>query len=110
MMPVALLGLSEVSKADFNASHTGGCNSFTHQSLLSAETDPFRLDSQFEFSRTYSHQYQALFRRYGEISFVDSTIAAYMEREGIEYLYSFDDDFDALDGVTRLDTADNPFN
>ena len=36
---------------------TGGCNSFTRQSLLSAETDPFRLDSQFEFSRTYSHQY-----------------------------------------------------
>ena len=53
---------------------------------------------------------QALFRRYGEISFVDSTIAAYIEREGIEYLYSFDDDFDALDGVTRLDTADNPLN
>ncbi|WP_248898277.1 type II toxin-antitoxin system VapC family toxin [Haloplanus halobius] len=53
---------------------------------------------------------QALFRRYLELSFVDSTIAAYMEREGIEYLYSFDDDFDALDGVTRLDTADNPFN
>jgi len=52
---------------------------------------------------------QGLFRRYGEISFVDSTIAAYMEREGIEYLYSFDDDLDALDGVTRLDTADNPF-
>ncbi|PSQ46514.1 hypothetical protein BRD19_12150 [Halobacteriales archaeon SW_7_65_23] len=37
--------------------HTGGCNSFIHQSLLSAETDPFRLDSQFEFPRTYSHQY-----------------------------------------------------
>ena len=33
-----------------------------------------------------------------------------MEREGIEYLYSFDDDFDALDGVTRLDTADNRSN
>jgi len=39
-------------------SDTGGCNSFTHQSLLSADTDPFRLDSQFEFSRTYSHQYE----------------------------------------------------
>ena len=37
---------------------TGGCNSFTHQSVLSAETDPFRLDFQFEFSRTYSHQYE----------------------------------------------------
>ena len=35
--------------------HTGGCNSFTHRSLLSAETDPLRLDSQFEISRTYSH-------------------------------------------------------
>jgi anthranilate synthase component 2 len=33
-------------------------HSFTHQSLLSAETDPFRPDSQFEFSRTYSHQYE----------------------------------------------------
>ena len=40
--------------------HTGGCNLFTHQSLLSAETDPFRLDSQFECSRTYSHQYHDL--------------------------------------------------
>ena len=39
-------------------SDTGGCNSLTHQSLLSAETDSFRLDSQFECSRTYSHQYQ----------------------------------------------------
>ena len=39
-------------------SDTGGCNSFIHQSLLSAETDPFHLDSQFEFSRTYSHQYE----------------------------------------------------
>ena len=36
---------------------TGGCNSFTRQSLLSAETDLFRLESQFECSRTYSHQY-----------------------------------------------------
>ena len=42
----------------FTTRHTGGCNSFTHQSLLSADTDSFRLDSQFEFSRTYSHQYE----------------------------------------------------
>jgi len=52
---------------------------------------------------------QALFRRYGELSFVDSTIAAYMDREDIEYLYSFDDDFDAVTDLTRLETADNPF-
>ena len=43
---------------------TGGCNSFTHQSLLSADTDPFHLDSQFEFSRTYSHQHNTGGDRY----------------------------------------------
>ena len=31
-----------------------------------------------------------------------------MEREGIEYLYSFDDDFDTIQGITRLETPDNP--
>lgn len=53
---------------------------------------------------------QALFRQYGGLSFVDSTIAAYMDREDVEYLYSFDDDFDTVEGVTRLETVDNPFN
>ena len=53
---------------------------------------------------------QALFRRYGELSFVDSTIAAYMDREDVEYLYSFDDDFDAVTDLIRLETAENPFN
>jgi uncharacterized protein len=52
---------------------------------------------------------QAVFRRYPGLSFVDATIAAHMQREGIEYLYSFDDDFDTVDDLTRLETADNPF-
>jgi predicted nucleic acid-binding protein len=51
---------------------------------------------------------QAIFRQYDGLSFVDASIAAYMDREDIEYLYSFDDDFDALSGITRLDTAENP--
>ena len=50
-----------------------------------------------------------LFQTYEGLSFGDATIAAYMEREAIEYLYSFDDDFDAVDGITRLATPDNPF-
>jgi len=49
-----------------------------------------------------------LFRTYEGLSLGDATIAAYMQRESIEYLYSFDDDFDALDDITRLETADNP--
>lgn len=52
---------------------------------------------------------QALFRQYSELSFVDATIAAYMNRENIEYLYSFDGDFDAVEWITRLETVDNPF-
>ena len=52
---------------------------------------------------------QELFRQHDQLSFVDATIAAYMQREGIEYLYSFDGGFDAVEGTTRLDTAANPF-
>ena len=33
-----------------------------------------------------------------------------MQRESIEYLYSFDDDFEVIEDITRLKTADNPFN
>ncbi|TKX82297.1 type II toxin-antitoxin system VapC family toxin [Halorubrum sp. SD626R] len=50
-----------------------------------------------------------LFQTYEGLSFGDATIAAYMEREGIEYLYSFDDDFDTIQSITRLETPDNPF-
>jgi predicted nucleic acid-binding protein len=51
-----------------------------------------------------------LFETYKGLAFGDATIAAYMEREGIEYLYSFDDDFDAIESITRLESSDNPFN
>lgn len=49
------------------------------------------------------------FETHDGLSFGDATIAAYMQREGIEYLYSFDDDFDVIDGITRLESAENPF-
>lgn len=55
---------------------------------------------------------EQLFRTYEDSSepeWVDSLLAVYMQREDIEYIYSFDDDFDVFDGVTRLTTATNPF-
>jgi len=55
------------------------------------------------------HRAVDLFETYDGLAFGDATVAAYMEREGIEYLYSFDDDFDGVDSVTRLATAENPF-
>jgi len=50
-----------------------------------------------------------VFETYESLSFGDATIVAYMEREDLTYLYSFDDDFDVVEGLTRLETADNPF-
>jgi len=32
-----------------------------------------------------------------------------MERENIGYLYSFDDEFNVIDRLTRLSTPSNPF-
>jgi len=56
------------------------------------------------------HRAMELFESYESLSFGDATIVAYMQRTGIENLYSFDDDFDGIEGITRLDTPDNPFN
>lgn len=56
------------------------------------------------------HRAVELFETEGSLSFGDATIAAYMQRAGIKYLYSFDDDFDGIEGITRLETPDNPFN
>lgn len=50
-----------------------------------------------------------LFETYERLAFGDATIAAYVERVDIDYVYSFDGDFDAVDWVTRLDTATDPF-
>ncbi|AZH24112.1 PIN domain-containing protein [Haloplanus aerogenes] len=52
---------------------------------------------------------KALFRQHEQFSFVDAAIVAYMQAEGLGYLYAFDDDFDAATDVYRLDTATDPY-
>jgi len=52
---------------------------------------------------------KARFRQHEPLSFVDACIVAYMQTEGLGYLYGFDDDFDAVGDVYRLDTAMNPY-
>lgn len=52
---------------------------------------------------------RSLFRRYDGLSFADAVIAAFMERQGVEFIYSFDDDFDVLPGLVRVNTATDPF-
>ncbi|MDY7080938.1 MAG: PIN domain-containing protein [Halobacteria archaeon] len=52
---------------------------------------------------------KAVFRQHEPFSFVDACVVAYMQAEGLGYLYAFDDDFDAANDVYRLDTATNPY-
>jgi predicted nucleic acid-binding protein len=52
---------------------------------------------------------KALFRQYERLSFVDACIVAYMQTEGLGYLYAFDDGFDTADDVYRLETATDPY-
>lgn len=52
---------------------------------------------------------KTLFRRHDGLSFVDAALVAYLQMEDLEYLYTFDDDFDAIDSVTRLDSPVDPF-
>lgn len=52
---------------------------------------------------------EQLFHDRTQLSFVDAALVAYMQRVGLDYLYSFDDDFDAVQDLHRLDTAVNPY-
>ena len=52
---------------------------------------------------------RALFRRRDDVEITDAITVAYMRRTDLEYVYSFDDDFDGFDGVTRFVTPENPF-
>lgn len=66
----------------------------------------------FEILQAVQRDYERaveLFESYEGLAFGDATTVAYMEREDVEYLYSFDDDFDAVNGITRLETPVDPF-
>jgi len=51
---------------------------------------------------------RSLFRKYEELSLTDAVVVANMQRQDLEYLYSFDDDFDRVAGITRLTTPHGP--
>lgn len=51
----------------------------------------------------------ARFETHETLSFVDASIGAYADRTELEYCYSFDDDIDRLDDVTRISNAVDPF-
>jgi len=52
---------------------------------------------------------RAIFRMRQGFEYPDALTAAYMRRQGIEYIYSFDEKFDRLNGITRLNADVDPF-
>lgn len=76
------------------------------------ETLEFLLESRgIEISDTTSDDFRTgceLYLREAAVELVDCIMVAYMRRVGIDYCYSFDDDFDRFDDVTRLSTPDHP--
>jgi len=68
--------------------------------------------SQFEISREPIIVWNTAldtFERVDRLSLADAMLVTSARHHGIEYCYSFDDDFDGFDSVTRLVTPDNPF-
>jgi predicted nucleic acid-binding protein len=52
---------------------------------------------------------EALFYDVSDIEYTDCVTVAYIRSHNFQYIYSFDDDFDAFDDLTRLNDVVNPF-
>lgn len=74
--------------------------------------DRLEANERFEIARLTADAFatgKAVFRRHEQLSLVDGLIVGHMRDRGLGHLYSFDDGFDGVEGVTRLATPDNPF-
>jgi len=86
------------------------------QELVHEETmkalSMLRESAGFEIRRTTNEVWTAGLGAYGQyahLSLVDAILTAYARETGTPYIYSFDDGFDSVDGVVRLNTATNPY-
>lgn len=74
--------------------------------------DRFVRGSHFELPYNPKKNYglgRSLFRDTAGLNFGDCMQTAFMQSRGIEYVYSFDDDFDEVDGIDRLNSAVDPY-
>mgnify|MGYP005854387819 CR=1 FL=1 len=105
-LPVGVV-ISDVLEETINYLHAK-----SDQQTAAATLDALIESSGFDFVHTPKSDFDAgrsLFRRYESLSLTDAVIVATSQRAGIDYLYSFDDGFDAVTDLTRLTTPENPF-
>jgi len=60
-------------------------------------------------SKTSVGRGRAVFRQYPELSLGDAMQVAFMRSEEVEYIYSFDDNFDRVEGTIRINAPTDPF-
>jgi len=73
--------------------------------------DRFVRGARFEIPYNPKKNYgeaRSLFRSDGRLNFGDTMQVAYMWGAGIKHIYSFDDDYDGVDDITRLNAPVNP--
>lgn len=66
----------------------------------------------FEIRRTTNEIWATglgVYEAYAHLSLVDAILVAYARESDSSYIYSFDDGFDSVDGVRRLNTSTNPY-
>lgn len=83
----------------------------THKETTEA-LSKLRQSSGFEVRRTPNRIWTAgfgMYEQYAHLSLVDAILAAYISEADTPYLYSFDDGFDSIDGVQRLNVPINPY-
>lgn len=54
-------------------------------------------------------QGEAIFQTVLDIEYTDCITVAYMRSRDLEYIYSFDEDFDEFEDISRLNAVTNPF-
>jgi predicted nucleic acid-binding protein len=60
-------------------------------------------------SKTNVGRGRGIFRQYPELSLGDAMQVAFMRSEGLSYIYSFDNDFNRVEEITRINAPTNPF-
>lgn len=71
-----------------------------------------RASAGFEIQRADDDVWTAglgVYEAQAHLSLVDSVLVAYARKTDTGYIYSFDDGFDSIDGVDRLNTDTNPY-
>lgn len=105
-LPTAYV-LSDVLEEVLNYLQARGGHNIAIETL-----DALLESSGFSLKQTPKSDFDAgrsVFRQHESLSLTDAVIVAAMQREDIEYLYSFDDGFDRISDITRLTTPQNPF-